>query len=108
MTPSVLTVQTSWDSGCDGNAEGIGPRRETGIAGRGRAGIGGGGEVGGEVAGAWGVTDGFCPAGELERGAGLFLAGLAFSVVALAVPAFDGVGLAAGRSEAGRALTPWR
>ena len=96
-------------SGCDGNPDGVELWLE-GRAGKGsgRAGPGGGGDVGGVVAGALVLTAGSCPVGEVERETGLPFAGVAFLAAALTASALDGAGLAAGRSEAGRAPTPWR
>jgi hypothetical protein len=50
----------------------------------------GGGELGAVVAGASEVTLGPCPVGEVERGAGCWIAVLAVLVVGLAAPVFDG------------------
>ena len=96
--------------------ERVGGRTAIGSAGRGGAGAGGGGtgagglvgrESGGVVSGARVATVRPGPGRGLERAVGLFFADPGVLVVVL-VPPFSGAGLAAGRSEAGKALTPWR
>jgi hypothetical protein len=54
------------------------------------------------------VAAGSCPLGEVELETGLPFAGVAFLAAVLTTSALDAAGLAAGRSDAGRAPTPWR
>ena len=101
--------------------ERVGGRTEIGSAGRGGAGAGGcgtgaggtgagglaGREAGGVVSGARVATVRPGPGRGLERAVGLCFADPGVLVVVLAPP-FSGAECAAGRSEAGKALTPWR
>ena len=93
----------------------VGVRPGIGNAGIGSAGAGSGAADAGRLAaGARGLTAG-CGAGAAGGaepgwpGAGLpGLGPVAGSVARVGAPDVDGARLAAGRSEAGRALTPWR
>ena len=107
-TPSGLMVQTCWVRGMLPGV-GIG----AGITGMGSVGISGGGAGEGAVTtGAAGADTGCCAAGAgvEPAGAAVFLLAEALAGLAegLAAPELDDAERAAGRSDAGSSVTPWR